>query len=138
MENNFAQAIKAKDGRLVGILFAIRGRTTLLVLCRRGILYRTNIKLFTAIPGWIDSTFRIKSTVGGLDVYYCGFQREEIVPLQFKRMPFTDRNWRFIGALHYNKHRLIYCVLTGIHNEQFCPDTQEIGKSLESYIPTTF
>lgn len=137
MENLSIYLICTKDEKCFGVFIRIFGQTHVCCACTRGYLHRFNTRTFTAIPGYIDTTFSLRRRIGVLEHYYGAFQREKQSPLRFYKLISIGENYRYIGSMQFSRFGNVSLIITGIDNDVFCPNTQEIGKSLESYTPET-
>jgi len=109
-------------GRIYGVLLlGICGRNFICCATTRGFLYRYGFRLFTAIPGYIDTTFSLRRHMGGLYHYCDKWQKDECFPLKYWSHKWVDNGYRVSGSLHHHGSGLVGLVLVGMHREAFPP-----------------
>lgn len=135
MEGLSIYIICSKDEGLLGVFVRVLGQTHVCCASARGYLYRFKIRTFTAIPGYFDTVFSLRRRVGVLDCYYGAFQREKKTALRFHKLVSIGENYRYVGTVQFSRWGNVSIICTGIDNDVFVRDTQEIAKSLEGDTP---
>jgi hypothetical protein len=71
-------------GRLGGLLVTVRGRVHVLGACRRGIFWRWGATIHSPARGRFDTVFGLRTRLGGIDLLFDKWLRNEIVPVRFR------------------------------------------------------
>jgi hypothetical protein len=88
-----------KAGRCYGILIGIRGRAYVIAAIERGILYRFGATIHSPAAGRFDSCFALRAKVGGIDLVFKNWLRNEVLPIYFRS------NW-IRGYIDISRHGL--------------------------------
>ena len=72
------------QGRCYGLLLAVRGQAYVLGASIRGFFYRFKAPIYSPIRGRYDSCFRLKTSIGGIELLFTKWMRNEVLPIHFR------------------------------------------------------
>jgi hypothetical protein len=71
-------------GRVYGSLLTLRGRAYVFGICRRGFFWRFGATIHSPARGRFDTVFGLRTRLGGIDLLFDKWLRNEIVPVRFR------------------------------------------------------
>lgn len=110
-----------KAGRCYGVLIGVRGRAYVVAAIERGILYRFGATIYSPKPGRFDSCFALRTKLGGIDLVFKNWLRNEVLPINF-------RSNRVRGYIDVSRHGLYSFQLFATDRE---PDSEISRKDFE-------
>lgn len=110
-----------KAGRCYGVLIGVRGRAYVIAAIERGILYRFGATIYSQMPGRFDSCFGLRTKIGGIELVFKNWLRNEVIPIYF-------RSNRIRGYIDVSRHGLYSFQLFATDRE---PDSEISRKDFE-------
>lgn len=91
------------SGRLYGIAFRVRGRLHVLGICRRGIFWRFNANIHQPVPGFWESMFGVRYSIGNTYLFGTGIRLLLPVGMRDENITFRCRLDRVRGGIRYSR-----------------------------------